>query len=69
MARKAPDVQVDRDLGRSILAALLGATVVYLTLPGIGWLLFGHYLAGMLSLGGALLCGFVIYWMVIRRAE
>jgi hypothetical protein len=64
VASKLPQVDVDRNLGKSIAAAFLATGVVYLTLPGIGFLLFGDGMAAALSLGGALACGCLAYLLV-----
>ena len=64
IASKVPNVNVDRNLGKSIAAAFLATGVVYLTLPGIGFLLFGETSAAASSLGGALVCGALAYGLV-----
>ncbi len=64
IASKLPNVDVDRNLGQSVAAALLATGVVYLTLPGIGFLLFGDAKAAAFSLGGALSCGALAYLLV-----
>jgi len=43
IAAHAPDVRPDGGLGRSVLRALLGTAAIWLTLPGIGGLIFGEY--------------------------
>jgi Na+/proline symporter len=50
VAALAPDVRPTRDLGRNLLLWLLGCTMVYAALFGIGQLCFGR-----LATGGALL--------------
>ncbi len=42
IAARLPGVDVDRNLPQSLVAAVLATGVVYLTLPGIGHLLFGR---------------------------
>ena len=64
IAAKVPAVDVDRNLLKSIGAAFFATGVVYLTLPGIGYLLFGRGTAATLSLGGALVCGTLAYLLV-----
>jgi hypothetical protein len=64
IAAKVPGVDVDRNLLKSIGAAFLATGVVYLTLPGMGHLLFGRGTAAMLSLSGALVCGTLAYLLV-----
>jgi Na+/proline symporter len=64
IASKLPDVDVDRNLAKSVAAAFLATGVVYLTIPGIGFLLFGEARAAAGSLGGALACGGLTYLLV-----
>jgi hypothetical protein len=64
IASKLPNVDVDRNLGKSVAAAFLATGVVYLTLPGIGFFLFGETRAAALSLGGAFACGAMTYALV-----
>jgi SSS family solute:Na+ symporter len=64
IASMRPEVEVDRNLGKSIAAAFLATGVVYLTLPGIGLLLFGEARVAALSLGGAFACGAMAYALV-----
>jgi Na+/proline symporter len=64
IASKLPSVDVDRNLGKSVAAAFLATGVVYLTLPGIGFLLFGGVKQAAASLGGALACGALAYLLV-----
>jgi hypothetical protein len=63
-ASMRPDVAVDRNLGKSVAAAFLATGVVYFTLPGIGFLLFGEARAAASTLGGALACGVLAYLLV-----
>jgi hypothetical protein len=53
ISRLAPDVRPDGALGRSLLCAALGTAVIWLTLPGIGALIFGEAANAALCLGGA----------------
>ena len=66
IASLAPEVNVDRHLGLAVLAALIAAGMIYLTIPAIGMLLFGQYLQGMLCLLGAGICAVVVV-MLTRR--
>lgn len=66
IARRVTDVHADRNLGMSILAALLGGMMVYLTLPAIGWLIFGKYLQALVALAAAGGCATAIY-VLLRR--
>ena len=66
IAAAAPDVRPDGDLGRSLLCALLGATVVWLTLPGIGAVIFGELGKAAGCLGGAALATLVLLRLAVR---
>jgi Na+/proline symporter len=68
IAAAAPDARPDGDLGRNLLRAVLGTTVIWLTLPGIGGLIFGDYGRAALCLGGATAAGAVLLWLVGRSA-
>jgi SSS family solute:Na+ symporter len=57
----APEVSVDQNLGGSVVMALLGSGIVYLTLPGVGHLIFGEYGRAVLFLLGAAACATGIY--------
>ncbi len=61
IAARLPGVEVDRNLIQSLAAAFLATGVVYLILPGMGYLLFGEARSAVLSLGGALACGTLVY--------
>jgi solute:Na+ symporter, SSS family len=56
MARAHPHVRPDGHLGLSVAAAILGAGMVYCTIPAVGLLLFGEVGKGALALGGAAAC-------------
>jgi len=66
VARRKPEVVPDEHLGASVLAALLATGVVYLTIPGLGFLLFGRVGAGALALSGAALCAWLTYFLARR---
>ena len=66
MAEVAPEVQVDQNLGSSILAAVAAAGIVYCTLPGVGYLLFGHTVAGIACLVVAGVFAGIV-WLLMRR--
>lgn len=57
IAEAMPEVKRDKDLGISIAAALLASGIVYLTLPGVGLVIFGSYGKATLCLLGAAACG------------
>jgi SSS family solute:Na+ symporter len=64
IAEARPDVETDRHLLASVAAAFLATGVVYFTLPATGFLLFGSTSAGLLCVGGALVCGSLAYALV-----
>jgi Na+/proline symporter len=66
LARAAPDVEPDRHLALQLLAALLAAGIVYLTLPGVGLLIFGDLTGAVLCLVAAAICA-VGVMLVMRR--
>jgi Na+/proline symporter len=66
IAAMAGEVRPDGDLGRCILCALLGTTVVWLTLPGIGALIFGEPVKAAGCLGGAAAATFVLLRLALR---
>ncbi|MBL8755134.1 MAG: Na+:solute symporter [Planctomycetes bacterium] len=53
IAAAAPEVRTDGALGRSLVCAVLGTATIFLTLPGIGALIFGDYGKGAGLLAGA----------------
>jgi len=59
-----PDVEVDRDIGLSITAALFSTGIVYFTLPGIGLLIFGHYSQAAGCGIAAVVCVVVVAFLV-----
>ena len=67
IAADAPDVQPDGTLGRGIACALLGTAVVWLTLPGIGALIFGDWGEGAALLGGAAVAGALLLRLASRQ--
>jgi solute:Na+ symporter, SSS family len=66
IAAARPDVETDRHLIASIVAAFLATGVVYFTLPATGFFLFGNAAAGVLCSGGAIACGGLMYALVRR---
>ena len=63
-AGRAPDGA----LGRGLLRAVLGTAIVWLTLPGIGSLIFGEYVAGLGLLAAAAACGVALLKLAPRSA-
>ncbi len=66
IAALAPETRPDRDLGRSLLCVLLGTTVIWLTLPGIGAVIFGHYGQAAGCLGGAVVAAAAMFKLAGR---
>ncbi|MGH9336722.1 MAG: sodium:solute symporter family transporter, partial [Vicinamibacteria bacterium] len=64
IAARKPEVEADRNLGGSIIAAFLATGVVYLTLPAIGFLIFGQTVAAFACFAGAAACGILAYSLV-----
>jgi Na+/proline symporter len=60
VAVKEPTVEQDKDLGISIVGALFASGIVYLTLPAIGFLIFGNTTAAAGCLIGAVACAGVV---------
>jgi hypothetical protein len=56
VAREAKDIAPDRNLGPSIVAALLGTGIVYSVLPGVGFVIFGKYLQALVAFAIAGAC-------------
>ncbi len=67
IARKAPDVPVRRDGACNLLDWISGCLLVYMTLFGVGKLIFGQVLAGFALLLLAAIAGSVICWDLNRR--
>jgi len=63
-----PGVRSDGTLGRSLLCAVLGTTVVWSTLPGIGAVIFGEYLRAALCLGGGAVAAVLLFTLMPRTA-
>jgi SSS family solute:Na+ symporter len=58
---------VQHDGACNLLDWICGCLLVYMTLFGVGKLIFGHLLLGAGLLALALLAGGVIYWDLNRR--
>jgi Na+/proline symporter len=67
VALRHQDVRPDQQLGPLVIDWIAGVTLVYATLFGTGYLLFGRTGAGLLALGLALLCGGFLWWDLGRR--
>ncbi len=66
VAAAAPDVRPDGTLGLSLLCAVLGTAAVWLTLPGIGAVIFARYGDAALCLGGAAIALTVLLMLLPR---
>ncbi len=67
IARKAADISAQRDTAWNLLDWICGCVLVYMTLFGVGKLIFGQGLAGLGLLILALFAGWIIYWDLNRR--
>ncbi len=66
VARQSPETVPDRNLGASVVAALLAAGIVYFTLPAVGLLIFGDYGRAAACLLGAGACAVGVF-AALRR--
>ncbi|MBK8097183.1 MAG: Na+:solute symporter [Planctomycetes bacterium] len=66
VAAAAPEVQCDGTLGRSLLCALLGTMTIWLTLPGIGAVIFSEWGKAAGCLGGAAIAATVMLRLANR---
>lgn len=62
-----PDVEPDSGLLNLFFDWLAGIAMVYLTLFGVGHLLFGRTLAGIICLSAAVISAIFLYWDMKRR--
>jgi Na+/proline symporter len=67
IAREASDVVPVRDGLRNLLDWAAGCVLVYMTLFGVGKLIFGEIALGLLLLALAAAAGAIIYWDLSRR--
>lgn len=67
IARKASDIQPTHDVLFNFLDWVAGCVLVYMTLFGVGKIIFGEIFVGIGFLLIALLGGAVIYWDLNRR--
>ncbi len=67
IARQAVDVPVRRDGIYNLLDWICGCALVYMTLFGVGKIIFGQPLTGLGFLIIAMLAGWLIYWDLNRR--
>jgi hypothetical protein len=67
IAALAPELPQTRDLGRNLLAWVLGCVMVYLALFGVGKLCFGQIGPGCVLLGLATVCAALLYRDITQR--
>ncbi len=68
VAAAAPDVQPDGGLGRGVLCAVLGTTVIWTTLPAIGAVIFGAHRDALLLAAVAAAAAAVMFALAPRAA-
>lgn len=68
VAATTPDARPDGTLGRGILCAVLGTTVVWSTLPGIGAVIFGEWMRAGACLAVATIAGILLFTLMPRTA-
>ncbi len=68
VARHAPEVAPTRDLGRNLLAWVMGCAMIYLALFGTGKVLLGNAGLGAVLLVGSAACAALLYADLSRRA-
>ena len=67
IAALAPDIKPVRDLGANAFDWVMGCTLVYCCLFGIGELVLQAWLSGALLLACGAAAGYFIYWSLSRR--
>jgi len=67
IAALAPDIKPVRDLGANAFDWVMGCTLVYCCLFGIGELVLQAWLSGLLLLACGAAAGYFIYWSLSRR--
>lgn len=60
IAAKLPNVEQDKNLAISIVGAIFASGIVYLTLPAIGYFIFGNTISAMACMFGAITCAIVV---------
>lgn len=66
IAKENPHIDVDQNLGISIVGALLAAGIVYATIPAIGYLIFGQLTQAIICFGIAGACAAAVA-LILRR--
>jgi uncharacterized membrane protein len=60
LARLAPDVPQTHDLARNLFSWVLGCAMVYMTLFGLGYVIFGAVVKGVVLLVLAGICAWIL---------
>jgi solute:Na+ symporter, SSS family len=67
IAQLAPEIKPVRDFGANTFDWVMGCTLVYCCMFGIGELVMQAWLAGSTLLGVGAVAGYLIYWSLSRR--
>jgi len=67
IAALAPEIKPVRDLGANTFDWVMGCTLVYCCMFGIGELVLQSYVTGVVLLAIAAVSGYLIYWSLSRR--
>jgi len=67
IAALAPDIKPVRDFGANTFDWIMGCTLVYCCMFGIGELVLQAWIAGFVLLTIAAIAGYLIYWSLSRR--
>jgi solute:Na+ symporter, SSS family len=67
IARKVSDVVVNKDNAWNLLDWICGCILVYMTLFGVGKIIFKQTMIGVAFIFIALLAGWIVYWDLNRR--
>jgi SSS family solute:Na+ symporter len=67
IAAMAPEITPVRDLGANTFDWIMGCTLVYCAMFGIGELVLQEWLSGVVLLAIACAAGYAIYWSLSRR--
>jgi len=68
IALQAPEIKPVRDFAANAFDWVMGCTLVYCCMFGIGELVLQAWLAGFFLLAGAAISGYFIHWSLSRRA-
>ncbi|SMG13387.1 sodium:solute symporter family protein [Dethiosulfovibrio salsuginis] len=66
IAKICPDVICDSDLALSVTGAIASGMVVYLLLPGVGFVIFRDFSRAALCVSGALACATLVWFVLLR---